>query len=98
MSCFFGSYGNNYNGNNSNYDDYGYDDANYNDYDSNYNESNYNDYDRNYYNSNYNDCDCNDDGVAGDCEEEIRRAYWAGYRDGCRARRCRRRNDFDDCR
>ena len=47
-----------------------------------------------------NDCGCNgNDNDNVDCEEEKRRAYWAGFRDGCNNPRCRWRNenDNDDC-
>ena len=45
-----------------------------------------------------NNCDCDDDDDEVDCSEEVRRAYWAGYRAGCNDPRCHRRfDDDDDC-
>lgn len=42
--------------------------------------------------------DDNDNGVES-CAEEVRRAYWAGYRDGCNDPRCHHHHDYDDdCR
>ena len=42
-----------------------------------------------------NNSNCNDDNEV-DCSEEVRRAYWAGYRAGCNDPRCHRRFDDDD--
>lgn len=42
---------------------------------------------------NWNNCRCNDNN---DWEERKRRAYWAGFRDGCNNPRCRWRNDNDN--
>ena len=46
-------------------------------------------------NCNWN-CNGNDNDEV-DCSEEVRRAYWAGYRAGCNDPRCHNDFDNDDC-